>query len=305
MRKLILKCDLPPGDVMTMTVAVESLHMLYPDEYTTDVRTYHGEIWENNPYITPIEDGDMDATVIDMHYPQINRCNQEPINFVSCYTDYLGEQIGRPLRPMRPTPAIYLSEEEEGWMSMVQEHHTHVPTRFAVVNAGIKSDYTTKAWPVHYYQEVVDRTCGFIQWVQVGSDGDYHPELRNVINVVGQTTHRQLHRLVYNATFGLGPVTYLLHLCAALDVPYIYLAGGREPVTWINYPLQHTLHTVGMLPCCKKHTCWKSRVVALGDGDDKDNSLCEMPIVGMERPVGKCMAMITPDDVIPLVRKLA
>ncbi|GMV98626.1 MAG: hypothetical protein AMXMBFR83_29750 [Phycisphaerae bacterium] len=76
------------------------------------------------------------------------------------------------------------------------------------------------------------------------------------------------------------------------------LLGGREPVTWTQYPLQTTLHTLGKLPCCRTRSCWRSRAVALNDGSDKHGSLCEFPVLGMERPVGKCMALIKPAEVI-------
>ena len=46
---------------MTMTVAVHALHELHPGKYATDVRTNHPDIWESNPLITPIDDGDPDA----------------------------------------------------------------------------------------------------------------------------------------------------------------------------------------------------------------------------------------------------
>jgi hypothetical protein len=38
-QKIILKCDLPPGDLCTLTAAIESLHLLFPDQYLTDVYT--------------------------------------------------------------------------------------------------------------------------------------------------------------------------------------------------------------------------------------------------------------------------
>jgi hypothetical protein len=69
-------------------------------------------------------------------------------------------------------------------------------------------------------------------------------------------------------------------------------------VIWTQYPLQTTLHTMGRLPCCRTRACWRSRVVALGDGSEQDSSLCEMPVLDFQRPVGKCMAMIEPLDVI-------
>jgi ADP-heptose:LPS heptosyltransferase len=103
---------------------------------------------------------------------------------------------------------------------------------FWLINAGIKNDFTTKAWPVEYFQEVVNRTCGRIQWVQIGAKEHDHPVLTGVIDLRGQTDHRQLIRLVWHAQGGLGPVTYLQHLCAAWEKPYVCLLGGREPVTW-------------------------------------------------------------------------
>jgi hypothetical protein len=82
---------------MTMTVAVQSLHETYPGQYVTDIRTPCPDIWQHNPWITPIPDNDPEATRIQMEYPQINRSNQTPINVVSCYTEFLGEKLGRPL----------------------------------------------------------------------------------------------------------------------------------------------------------------------------------------------------------------
>ena len=44
-RKLILKVMLSPGDICTLTAAIESLHSTYPGEYITDVRTACDEIF--------------------------------------------------------------------------------------------------------------------------------------------------------------------------------------------------------------------------------------------------------------------
>lgn len=306
MQKLILRTNLCPGDTCTLTAAVESLHLTYPGEYTTDVRTPTSAIWEHNPRITSIPDCQADR-MIDMHYPSIGRCNQESSPFLAGYTAYLGEQLGRPL-PLRVNrPWLYLSEEERQWKDHVAHHFTggrKVP--FWVVNAGIKSDFTCKAWPLEHYQAVVDATVGRIQWVQVGSieSKHEHPSLRGVIDVRGQTDHRQLIRLVYHAAGGLGPVTYLQHLCAAFEHPYICLVGGREPPTWCTYPWQHTLSSVGALDCCRRKACWKSRVMPLGDGDPKDTVLCEQPVLGLSRPVPKCMAMIQPSEVLAILQRI-
>ncbi len=304
MKKLILRATLCPGDILTMTAAVESLHLTYPGEYETDVRTPASEIWHHNPRITKIADDDPGAEKIALQYSSINRSNQEHLPFLAGYTEDLGRKIGRPLSLKVNRPCLYMNEDEKNWVDQVRQHVTSgrkVP--FWLVNAGIKSDYTAKAWPVEYFQEVVTHTLGRIQWVQVGAKEHDHPQLNGVINLIGETDHRQLIRLAWHARGGLGPVTYLQHLCAAWEKPYICLVGGREPATWVHYPLQHTLHTVGLLECCRTSACWKSRVVPNGDDSTKDQSLCQSPVFGLQRPVARCMATIQPAEVLALLER--
>ena len=304
-KKLILCCGLCPGDVMTLTTAVFSLHDQYPGEYLTDVRTPVGDIWQNNPHITPIADDDKSATRIEMEYPSINQSNQRPVAFSEGYTLWLSEKLGRPLRATTNRPILYLSDEEKGWVNQIREHSTggrDLP--YWVINAGVKSDFTAKQWPVESYQNVVDQLRGRVQFVQIGDSNHDHTSLAGVIDLRGQTNTRQLIRLVYHAKGGLGPVTFLQHLCAAWQKPYVCLLGGREPLPWVQYPLQHTLHSLGLLPCCKESACWKSRVIKLDDNDDKNSSLCDMPVIGLRRPVPKCMAMIQPEDVVSTIRRI-
>jgi ADP-heptose:LPS heptosyltransferase len=296
--KLILTCGLSPGDILTLTAAIRSLHVQYPGRYLTDVRTPVPEIWEHNPDITPIEHAHQ---TIEMHYPAINASSQRSVPFLAGYTEYLGDQLGLPLRLVVNRPQLYLSDEERGWISQIEERGHRGP--FLLVNAGVKSDYPTKQWPLEHYQEVINATCEHVQWVQIGSAEHDHEPLDGVIDLRGQTTHRQLIRLVYHCRGGLGPVTYLQHLCAAWQKPYICLLGGREATTWVQYPLQQTLHTMGQLPCCQT-PCWKSRVMPLADEDAKNSSLCEQPIVSLRRPAAKCMAMIRPQEVVALVERM-
>ena len=305
MKKLILRATLCPGDILTMTAAVESLHLTYPREYETDVRTPASEIWHHNPRITKISDDDPDAEKIDLQYPSINRSNQEHLPFLAGYTEDLGRKIGRPLSLKVNRPCLYMNEDEKNWVDQVRQHVTSgrkVP--FWLVNAGIKSDYTAKAWPIEYFQEVIACTVGRVQWVQVGAKEHDHPTLDGAIDLRGKTDHRQFIRLGWHCQGGLGPVTYLQHLCAAWEKPYICLLGGREPGTWVQYPLQHTLHTIGALPCCSTTACWKSRIVAAGDESNKDQNLCQWPALGLARPVARCMAAIRPDEVIALIERI-
>ncbi len=304
-QKIILKCDLCPGDILTLTAAIESLHKQYPNKYITDVRTSTPPIWENNPHITKLSEEE--SLVLKMDYPIIHRSDSIVIHFLHGYTINLGEQLKIPLSLTTNRPHLYLSDDEKKWRNQIKDafedqlKDRNVP--FWLVNAGVKDDYTTKQWPVEYYQEVINKTCGHIQWVQIGAKEHNHLPLTGVLDLRNKTTHRQLIRLAYHARGGLGPSTYLQHLMAAFEKPYICLLGGREPVPWVQYPQQITMHTIGMLGCCKNKACWKSRVIPLDDKSDKNNSLCVKPVLGFTRPIGKCMAMIKPDEIVSILEK--
>jgi len=300
--KLRLICKLPPGDVMTLTVAIESLHKQYPDKYLTGVKSLHPAIFHANPNVVRMENG-KDVRDIEMHYHDIQDSNQRSVSFINAYTSHLSKELDIPITPVSNRPVLYLEDTEKSWMSQVQEV-TGKKIPFWIVNAGIKRDFTAKSWPIEHYQEVVNRTLGKIQWVQIGAKEDGHPKLDGVIDLREKTDIRQLIRLVFNSSGGLGPVTFLQHLCAAWDKPYICLLGGREPSQWVQYPLQHTLSTLGLLSCCKKSACWKSRVVQLGDGKEQDNSICEYPVLGMKRPSAKCMTSILPEAVLEILSRV-
>lgn len=302
--KLILEARLSPGDVLTMTAAIESLHATYPGRYLTDVRTSAAEIWEHNPRITPIADGE--GRLIHLDYPTIHSCNERATVFLEGYCDDLGRKLGVPLRLTTNRPHLYLSDDERKWTNQVRDvwaadvADRDVP--FWLVSAGVKSDYTAKQWPIEHFQEVIDATRGRIQWVQAGAKEHDHPSLSGVLDLRGKTDGRQLIRLAYWARGGLGPVTYLQHLMAAWEKPYLCLVGGRESVPWVSsYPFQHTFHSVGTLDCCRVKSCWKSRVIPRRDGDGKDGSLCVHPVLGGVRPVARCMALIRPAEVLAVL----
>lgn len=304
-RKLILRCNLSPGDICTLTTAIETLATQYAGQYLIDVRTPCNAIFEHNPHITPIADDDPDACIIDTHYPSIDHSNGRPITFANGYSRFIGAYLGINLEATTNRPHFYLSDEEKSWINQIRQNFTDgrdVP--YWIINAGIKSDFTLKGWPVEHYQDVINQTRGKVQWVQIGETGHWHPKLKGVIDLRGKTDARELIRLVYHSQGGLGPVTFLQHLCAGWEKPYLCILGGREPLLWTSYPIQHTFHTIGLLPCCKYGGCWKSRVVKLNDGDPKDSDLCEYPIISGERAVGRCMAMIQPIEIVATLERI-
>lgn len=167
-----------------------------------------------------------------------------------------------------------------------------------------KHDFTNKWWDTKRYQQVIDHFEAKILFVQVGHSDHHHPALKRVLDLRGCTSLRHLVRLVYHAQGVLCPVTSLMHLAAAVptrkDRPSaracVVVAGGREPSHWEAYPHHQFIHTIGALPCCQTGGCWKSRVVPLGDADEKDDpaNLC-LNVVGQ---LPKCMDLITADEVI-------
>ena len=286
-----------------LTAAVRDLHGCYPPRFVTDVRTASPDLWENNPHLTPLSEGDPRVEVISCRYPLIDRCDEAPYHCLHGFIDYLNRRLGLRIEPGLFRGDLHLSEQERLWYSQVREV-TGQDTPFWLVAAGGKYDVTVKWWETARFQAVVDHFRGRIQFVQVGEYGHHHPRLRGVIDLRGKTNLRELVRLVYHAQGVLCPVTALMHLAAAVEVkdrrlrhrPCVVVAGGREPAHWEAYPGHQFIHTVGALRCCRHGGCWKDRVRPLGDGDERDRreSLCK-DVAG---DLPRCMDLITPADVI-------
>lgn len=286
-----------------LTAAVRDLHRCHPHEFVTDVRTSCPDLWHHNPHITPLNEHDPDVTVVDCHYPLIHRSNQEPRHFLDGFVEYLNEQLGLRIRTTAFRGDLYISQAEKDWFREIEDREgASLP--FWLFASGGKFDFTAKWWAADRYQQVVDHFRGRIQFVQVGEDHHHHPAIDGVVDLRGQTTLRQLVRLMYHAQGSISAVSLLMHLAAAVEVkpgmplnrPCVVVAGGREPPHFTAYPHHQFIHTVGALRCCDNGGCWKSRTLPLGDGDvnDRPDALC-VDVVGS---LPRCMDLISPQDVI-------
>lgn len=301
MRRLILKTEFSLGDVVMMTAAVRDLHRCYPGEFATDVRTHFPDVWENNPYLTCLSEKDPTVEVIECRYPLINFANERPYHCLQGYIEFLNETLHLRIVPTEFRGDIHLAAEEKAWASQVHEL-TGRDVPFWIVAAGGKHDITIKWWATTRYQQVIDHFRNKVLFVQVGEFGHHHPKLSGTLDLRGQTSIRELIRLVYHAQGCLCGVTALMHLAAAVETrsgaetrrPCVVIAGGREPVNWEAYPAHQFLHTIGALNCCSQAGCWKSRTVPLGDGEKQDKDLCILRSHSLPR----CMDMITADKVI-------
>jgi ADP-heptose:LPS heptosyltransferase len=303
-RKIILKNEQAPGDILMLTAAVRDIHVCQPGRFVTDVRTTCPELWENNPYIEPLAEADPGVEVIDCKYPLVLASNQRPVHFLHGFTEYLSETLGVRIAPTEFKGDIYLREAEREPFSM---DAVTLPPRYWLIVAGGKQDFTIKWWSTSRFQDVVNQLRGFVEFVQVGAGTDHHPKLEGVTDLRGRTSVRELIQLVYRAEGVLCPVTFAMHLAAAVECPpgrrrraCVVVAGGREAPHWEAYPSHQFIHTVGALDCCATGGCWRSRTKLVGDGDVKDlrHHLC----VDVVDDLPRCMDLITADSVVARIR---
>jgi ADP-heptose:LPS heptosyltransferase len=304
-QKLVLTCGLSPGDIVMLTAAVRDLHLAHPGRYLTDVQTPAGELWDNNPYITRLSQADPDIQVLEMHYPLIHQSNFRPYHFIHGYIQFLEEKLQLRIPVTAFKGDIYLSDLERNWLSQVQEQGYSGP--FWIMVAGGKFDFTAKWWDPKSYQKVVDHFRGRLPFVQIGSAEHWHPPLQGVLSLIGKTDTRQFVRLMYHSDGVVCPVTFAMHLAAAVPTrparpknrAAVVIAGGREPAQWEAYPHHQFINTNGALWCCDNGGCWKSRCQTVGDGDAKDQDLCVLPVeITPQLKIPHCMNIIRAEDVI-------
>jgi ADP-heptose:LPS heptosyltransferase len=305
MRRLILRSFQSPGDIVVMTASVRDLHLAHPGRFQTDVRTSGDALWQHNPHLVPLKEGDAGVESIDMHYPLIHHSNR-PYHFIHGYIQYLEQQLNVAIPVTEFRGDVRISNEEK--LLPCPGVEFGVPERFWIVVAGGKYDFTAKWWNPLSYQKVVDHFRGRITFVQCGEKDHWHSPLKGTINLIGRTGLRDFVRLMYHADGVLCPVTFAMHLAAAVEAkpgrpkhrPCVVVAGGREPAHWEAYTHHQFLSVNGALPCCHDGGCWKSRCQLVGDGDAKDrNDVCSTFVqITPDLRIPKCMDMISPEDVI-------
>ena len=317
-RKIIFKNKQCPGDIVMLTAAVRDLHRNHPNKFITGVDTNCMPLWENNPYVSNLDPKDSDVEVIDIGYDLIQKSNQGPFHFSEGFTQDMEDRLGIRIFDRIAKGDIYTGPQTAGWAKGEREnffrpYNYNTESPYWILNAGYKNDFTAKMWSSDNYQAVIDHFTDRIQFVQVGLEDPHHnhPQLDNVINLIGKTDDRQIVRLIWGSSGVLTPVSFAMTLAAAIPTipekcnglsnrPCVVIAGGREPSRWQAHGTHQFVHTCGMLPCCNRGACWKSRVYPIGDGDDKDKrDLCDNVVIsesGSEMPY--CMWMIKPEDII-------
>lgn len=315
--KLLITQHQSPGDILMLTSAVRDLRKFHP-EIHVNCQTTAQELWNNNPYLDTTITRENADRVIEGHYPIIHQSNRIPYHFIHGFRLYLEAELGKLFGPGFRIPQgdfccdVHLSNlEQAASLHTIIPDFPETPARLPIwlVDAGHKNDFTCKFWEFERFQTVVDATRDRIQWVQIGAENHVHRPLRNVVNLVGRTTHRQLIALMWHASGVLTPISYPMHLSTmpwkdhpGQHRPCVVIAGSREPSHWVAYPWHQFLHNCGLLPCARSGGCWKSRVYPLHDGSEQDRSLCLKPVVSRSgQKIPRCLDLITADRVIQTV----
>jgi ADP-heptose:LPS heptosyltransferase len=288
MRKVILKQTQSPGDILTFTRAVADLKQSFPD-WEIDVRSPCPAIWENNPNLTPLDEDDKGVEVFTIGYPEINECGWRQEHWTDAFRHEVEKQLGVSIKKTSITPQLWISEEERSWYNQVHcEFNWDGP--YWIINAGSKQDNELKQY--HRWQEVADlfnkHFKGKVKLVQIGSDAHNHKPLNGVLDLVGKTDTRQLIRLCHCSSGVIGPLSFQFVIGAALSLPNVVLAAGKEDVRWHLYPSAQYIYANGCLNCCSWGGCW------LGGGLGK----CKDLVNGVPR----CFSIITPQHIFDRVK---
>lgn len=305
-RDIILRNHQGAGDQAIFTGLVRDLQLSNPGRFRVAVDVWGKELFENNPYVTPIEQ--LGPKPLELKIEGFIPGDDE-LPYVMHWQRMLEQRLNVTIRRTKTAGDIHLSDAEKAappmiegdyWLGWFGGHH------------GV----TAKWWDPREAQKVVDHFHGRITFVQVGRPEHWHVKLDRVVDLCGKTSMRDMVKLMYHTQGGVGPISFGMHLAAAVPTKpgapcrraYVVIAGGRESVPLNAYPSQTILSNIGSLRCCLGGACWRNNSHSIG-GRRVD---CEQPIdvwpehqVQPNGPKGlrlaRCMTMITAKDVIAAI----
>ena len=303
-----------PGDALVLTGFLRDLERAHPGRFQVDGIVRFDEIIKHNPYVTARPDSvpvrNPILYKVDYGYG-IKEQKSETIHFMSYFHRHFERLSGLRVPVTDPFPDLHFG---------LDENEPIIEGRYWVVNAGGKTDVTTKIWEKGRFQAVVDTLADRgIRCVQVGNLGGSQPKhlhspLTGVVDLLGKTNLRQLMRLIRDSDGVICGVTMVMHMAAALQRPCVVIAGGRESWYWEAYTRENSglgpnaaamtmphrfKHTIGLLECCRHHGCWRSKVTDGQKHADKSLCLLQAPVGNKWYPA--CMQLIEPQHVVESV----
>ena len=134
---------------------------------------------------------------------------------------------------------IFPTDDDRSWAKKVVPDGSTKPVLICRT-AGPRTD--KKNWPESYWQQLLPELLALHPVIEVGSAGaGIAPVSTNYTDLRGKTTLHQLTALMERAGLLICPVTGLLHLASAVDLPVVCIAGGSEPALATRYKNTHHL----------------------------------------------------------------
>ncbi len=318
-RTFCLHFNLCAGDLTVLSALVRDIKLAHP-QHRVFVECKHAEIFHHNPHGKP-------ASGVVQAYPGVEHIKVDygagihgdgdkkgppgqkyrPVHFQRWLYEDFARKSGLEVPITKAGGDFHFSDEEAA---------PALSGRYWVMMAGGKSDFPVKVWDPARFQEVADslRAMG-LGVVQLGNTGTYNnikntnPKLSGVVDLVGQTSLRDMIRIIRDAEGVVCGVTAAMHMAAALERPCVAIAGGREAWWWEAYARENHglggaestirvphkyLHTIGLLDCVEHQGgCWKRYV-----DPRAAQGRCLKPAAGESGPLPECMRLITVGHVL-------
>jgi ADP-heptose:LPS heptosyltransferase len=297
---LILKNGQGAGDQVLLTAVVRDLHKTHPGRYRTAVDCWGTALFDSNPYVTPREQLSPNARQIVV---EGFVASDDSPHLVTQFARSLSRKIDVHIDVLKLGGDVHLSRDERA------SAHPFDGEPYWLAWFGGHWGFTTKLWSETHAQAVVDHFRGKLRFVQVGASGHHHPKVSGATSLVGDTPMRRMVMLMYHAAGGIGPVSFGMHLSAAVPMaptglssasrrPFIVLVGGREAPQVFLYPGHTAIGSIGRYRCCLSGACWKNNSHP-GAGRKVD---CEQVVLSDGLALARCMVEdVTPNRVIEAI----
>jgi hypothetical protein len=155
-------------------------------------------------------------------------------------------------QPNECQPEIFFSKKE---LTKFKDSLPMEENYGLIQSEGKKSFTPNKDWGWSRFQEVVNKTKGRINWIQVGSSND--TRLNGCLDMCGKLSFRQLAFIFEKARFGLFQEGMFTHLAAALRLETLTIYTGFMSPSISAYENNHAIvpDKVDCAPCWLLSSC--------------------------------------------------
>jgi len=222
-RKVLVECHAAIGDVICVEPAVRALRQQLGDNVAIILRVTHPELFRNHPDVSRVEHTMFPPRCGD--YEKKFELSVEPTkqNRRSHLVDRAAEQIGVALD--NRIPRIYLDQWDEAMLEKF-----HLPdSGEAKIAIGPDVHWPSRQWADNKWTQLctmLERDLG-ATIIQLGAAGTYTGSFG--IDLVGQTSAREVAAVLSRCDFLVSVDTGLAHLAAAVGTPCVGIFGPIYP----------------------------------------------------------------------------